>query len=199
MCRKSKSYLYIDDSALVCMGNSPEVVETNLQSDHHNLASWFKVNKLSVNVSTTNTILFCSQRSKHRNHEMSLTLNGTELTQVDKIKFLGLYIDRHLTFKDHVTAMCGKISARTKLMWRIRNFIPQTLALTLYKSLIAPHFMYCSFILDGINESLKNKLQCHQNAALRAVKNVDMSYSSTRLLAELKVDSIHTKMKKIVL
>ena len=127
---------------------------------------------------------------------MSLMLNGSELTQVNKIKYLGLHIDCHLTFEDHVSNMCGKISSRTKLMWRIRNFIPQSLALTLYKSLIAPHFMYYSFILDGINESLKNKLQCHQNAALRAAKNVDMSYSTTRLLTELKVDSVCTEMRK---
>ena len=92
--------------------------------------------------------------------------------------------------------MCGKIAARTKLMWRIWSFIPQSLAVTLYKSLIAPHFMYCSFILDGVNESLKSKLQCHQNAALRAVMNVDMSFSTSRMLAELNIDSVRTEMKK---
>ena len=73
---------------------------------------------------------------------------------------------------------------------------PHSLALNLYKSLIAPHFMYCSFILDGINELLKNKLQCRQNAALRTVMNVDISYSTARMLTELKVDNVHTDMKK---
>ena len=140
--------------------------------------------------------MFCGQRSKHKNYDMSLLLNNTQLTQVTKIKYLGLYIDQHLTFDDHVTHMCGKISARTKFMWRIRPFIPKSLALTLYKSLIAPHFLYCSFILDGITESLKNKLQCHQNAALRAVLNVDKSFSTARMLTDLRIDSVRTEMKK---
>ncbi len=56
--------------------------------------------------------------------------------------------------------------------------------------------MYCSFILGGINESLKNKLQYHQYAALRAVRNVHMSYSTSHMFAELNVDSIRTEMKK---
>ena len=56
--------------------------------------------------------------------------------------------------------------------------------------------MYRSFILDGVNESLKNKFQCHQNAALRAVMNVDMSFPMSKMSTELKVDSVRTEMRK---
>ena len=196
MCQSSLTYLYADDSALVSVGQDPNDIKENLQSDLNNLECWFKVNKLSVNVSKTNSILFCSQRSKHRNFQLDLCLDGQQLTQVNKIKYLGLHLDHHLTFEDHISNICGKISARTKLMWRIRQFIPQSLALNLYKSLIAPHFTYCSFLLEGANENMKSKLQCHQNAALRSVMNVDMSFSTTRMRTELKVDSIRTEMKK---
>ena len=147
------------------------------------------VNMLSMNCTKTNCILFSSLRSKHRNYQLSLTLNNANLVQLNKIEYLGLTIDQHQTFDNHVIKMCGKISARTSLIWRIRSFIPKSLALNLYKSLIYPYFTYCSFILDGISELLKNKLQCAQNAALRAVLNVDMLYSTNRMLLELKVDN----------
>ena len=145
-----------------------------------------------ANCSKTQSILFSSQRSKHCNYQMSLTLNKSQLEQVEKIKYLNWTIDQHLSFEDHVSKMCGKISARTSLMWRICCFISKSLALNLYKSLIYPHFAYCSFILDGINESLKSKLQCHQNAALHTVLHVDMSYSTSHMLAELELDSVRT-------
>ncbi len=194
ICHYCKPYLYADDSALVCVNTDPIQVSNSLQNDLNSLSVWFKVNKLSINCDKTNSILFCSQRSRHKNHQLSLTLNDTRLNQVSSIKYLGLIIDRHLTFESHVTKMSGKISARTGILWRICSFIPRQLALDLYKSLIFPHFTYCSFILDGISESLKIKLQCCQNAALRAVMNVDMSYSTNRMLAELKVDSVRTEV-----
>ena len=195
-CHFCKPYLYADDSALCYVDPDPKTVDICLQADLDRLSSWFKVNKLSVNCSKTNCILFTSQRSSQKNYQMSLKLNGEALKQVSNIKYLGLLLDQHLTFDSHVTKLCGKIASRTSLMWRIRSFIPRSLALNLYKSLVYPHFSYCSFILDGISETLKNKLQCYQNAALRAVMNVDMTYSSTRMLAELKIDNVRTEMKK---
>ncbi len=196
MCQQTKPYLYADNSAIVCVDKDPVVICGHLQSDLNNLSMWFKVNKVSVNCSKTKCILFCGQRSKHKNNVLDLTLNDSPLDQVNEIKYLGLVIDRYLTFEEHVKSICGKITARTKLLWRIHCSIPRSLAPTLYKSLIYPHFLYSNFILDGSNESVKNKLQCHQNAALRAVSNVDMSYPTQRFLTDLEVDSVRTDMIK---
>ena len=82
------------------------------------------------------------------------------------------------------------------MLWRIRGFIPRSLAKILYQSLIYPHFTYCNFIIDAASENLKSKLQCYQNAALRAVLNVDMSYSSEQLLIDVGVDLVRSDMKK---
>ena len=123
LCHSCTPYLYADDSALICVDENPLLVSEKLQSDLHKLSVWFKVNKLSVNCTKTNSILFTSQRSRHKNYQLSLTLNDTELNQVREIKYLGLVIDQHLTFESHIMKLCGKISARTGLMWRIRSFI----------------------------------------------------------------------------
>ena len=87
-------------------------------------------------------------------------------------------------------------SVSQSLMWIIRNFIPRSLARTLYVALIHPHFNYCNFILDGVNKSMKNKLQTHQNAALRAVLKVDLSYPTKQLLATTGFESVRTEMIK---
>ena len=92
--------------------------------------------------------------------------------------------------------LCSKVNIRTKLLWRVRNFISQDLALLLYRSLIQPHFGYCSFILEGVSQTNINKLQVQQNSALRAAKRVHGYYSTVTLYEELHLDSIIVMMKK---
>ena len=195
-CTDTKPYLYADDSALVCCDLDPNVISSKLQNDLNSLNSWFIANRLSVNCAKTKCTLFCSNRSRCKHNDMNLSLNDVNLEQVTEIKYLGLTIDQHLWFERHVDIVCSKVNVRTKLLWRVRSFIPRSLAKTLYQSLIYPHFVYCNFVIDSVSESLKNKLQCQQNAALRAVLNVDMAYPVQKLLTEVGVDSIRIDMMK---
>ena len=59
-----------------------------------------------------------------------------------------------------------------------------------------PHIHYCSFILEGTTQSNLQKLQVHQNCALRAVMKVDPYYSADVIREELGFDSVTVLMKK---
>ena len=49
------------------------------------------------------------------------------------------------------------------------------------KSLIHPHFSYTDIIYDACSQLNKNKLQVHQNTALRMVKNVEPRFPTAQL------------------
>ena len=66
----------------------------------------------------------------------------------------------------------------------------------MYTSHIHPHVLYCNFLLDGASKSVIYKIQIKQNAVLRAVRKVDYSVSTVKLLSDIGVDS--TCMKKII-
>ena len=70
----------------------------------------------------------------------------------------------------------------------MRGYISESLALDLYHSLIAPHYLYADIIYDGGVKAAKRNLQVSQNNALRVVKNVDQRYSATALHTQLNVD-----------
>ena len=63
-CLYSHPFVYADDTALLCIGDNPEIVERKLQADLNILSKWFVMNKLSMNVSQTKVMLFCSGCSK---------------------------------------------------------------------------------------------------------------------------------------
>ena len=103
------------------------------------------------------------------------------------------------TVSDHVDTIIQKVSNRNRLLWKLRSFIPESLAKYLYTTLIAPVFTYCDFIYDGTSETNKNKLQIIQNASLRAIKRTRLEYPTKRLHDELNIDYLEVTRKKSTL
>ena len=67
------------------------------------LSGWFQVNKLSLNISKSNYIIFRSKKSKNLvSPNQRLLIGNIHLTRVAKVKFLGVIIDEHLTWKPHM-------------------------------------------------------------------------------------------------
>ena len=158
--------------------------------DLQEVNNWFGSNKLAMNQSKTKSMLFCSNRSNFKDERLQVRQPHSDeyVTQTDEYKYLGLWLDPHLSFESHISKTCAKIKSRTGLLWRMRNVISQSLALDLYKSLIELHFTYGDTVYDGCNTMMKHKLQTTQNSALHAVMNVDPFYPSTTLHEKLQCD-----------
>ena len=62
---------------------------TNVSTEMNKLYTWFKVNKLSLNLSKTNFMIF-----GHTNApcEYNISIHNIKIEQVNCIKFLGIYI-----------------------------------------------------------------------------------------------------------
>ena len=112
---------------------------------------------------------------------LNIVTDHTQIEQVSNFKHLGLTVDSHLTFTEHCNTICKRVDQWTGLLWRIRNFIPESLALHLYKSLIHPHFLYCAHWCDGCNLGNQRHLQVSQNNALHAVLQAPPRSSTEQL------------------
>ena len=195
-CTKTNVFVYAGDTALLVTGPNPEYVQNCLQSDLNRLNVWFNVNKLSINCAKSNTILFTSQWSKYKDACLDVTIANDSIAQVKEVKYLGLYINNHLSFDSHIHHLCNKLNVRTKLLWRIRGFISRELSCTLYRALIEPHIHYCTFILKGTTQGNLHKLQVQQNCALHSVMKIDPYFSAETICEELGFDSVVVLMKK---
>ena len=155
-------------------------------------------NKLSLNCSKTKSMLLCGRRSRLKNDSLAISIDDEHVECVTEMKYLGLIVDRHLTFEQHVTKLCSKVSSRTGLLWRVRSYIPGELALTLYNSLIYPHLLYANFILDGCSKGTIDKIKVQQNNAMRAVLKAECRTSCIKLYQDSGVDPIDVSMKKTI-
>ena len=105
----SKTLIYADDTALLDKGHDVTTIEHELSSDFNVLSKWFEANKLSVNSSKSNVMLFCGPRSKHRGSTLHISCSDHILSQIDTVQFLGVELDEHLTFSTHIGKRCRKV------------------------------------------------------------------------------------------
>jgi len=133
--------LFADDTNILYHSNSLNTVKEQAQKDLDLINDWFKVNKLVCNVKKSEFILIRSQQRKV--NDIQLTLNKQNLPRTASCKYLGTYIDEHITWKEHVRHVCKKISPIIGIIYKIRHFIPLNLMHQLYYSLIHSHISYC--------------------------------------------------------
>jgi hypothetical protein len=178
--------LFADDTTLI---NSDKNFDTLIKVTNDELAKlsiWFKVNKLSVNVSKTNFILF---GSKHypSNTSYSVLLNDKCLDRVNCTKFLGVYIDEKLTWNDHINHVCSKVSIGLGIIGRLKLIFPVRILMSLYYSLIYPYLCYCCIIWGNSYDATLHSIVVLQNRAVRILTNSPYRLTANPLFNQLKL------------
>ena len=112
-----------------------------MTSELKKLDAWFKVNKLSLNVSKTNYMVF--GKTKGVSDNCHININDVELEQVSSTKFLGIYIDNKLNWHKHILHVENKIAKSVSIMYKVKYLLDEAALLTIYTSLILPYLNYC--------------------------------------------------------
>ena len=101
--------LFADDTSIVFEHSDLDVFTSHLNDQLHNVSTWLKANKLSINVKKTKLMIF-RPRQKTLPIIRQIIIENNVLEQVNYTKFLGVYIDQHLRWKTHVNFFAAKIS-----------------------------------------------------------------------------------------
>ena len=88
------------------------------------VVKWLNLNKLSLNAAKTELIFFHSKRHSLSYDNISIKFNGIKLAPVDHIKYLGMYIDKHLTWDHHISELSKKLSKANGILSKIRYNAP---------------------------------------------------------------------------
>ena len=99
--------LYADDTRIFYSHSNPNRVQSVLNDELRNYDMWLKCNKLPVNLK------IIKPRQRIANDDFNISF-GIELKQTNVTKFLGVYLDKHLTWKHDISFF---IKANRKIRW----------------------------------------------------------------------------------
>ena len=157
-----------------------------------------KNNKLSLNIAKTEFMVIGSRQKflAENCSELNIQLDNQPISRVEHAKSLGLIIDDRLSWSNHISELCRKISSAIGALRRIRPLISQSTAVQIYHALIQPHFDYCAPVWDGLSSYLCEKLQKLQNRAARVILQANCEVNSSLLLETLKWDQLSLRRRK---
>ena len=143
--------MYADDTTLCCNIDQHNN-ETDINHELNKIKEWLSANKLCLNISKTKCMVFHTVQ-KHIQYP-NLSIDNNIIEQVNQFNFLGLILNSHLTWHNHMDHISNKISRVIGIMYRLKHIYPQSVLQMLYNALIVPHFTYCllvwgSNIYDG--------------------------------------------------
>ena len=92
--------LSADDRTVYVQNDSIDSAIEILNTELAKVALWFDSNKLTLNVSKTQMIML--SRKKNLTPQNEVILRNELVLGVNKAKFLGVIVDQHLNWKDHI-------------------------------------------------------------------------------------------------
>ena len=180
--------MYADDVTLYTAKQSVSSLENCFNIDLPCLVKWCTANHLLINAGKTQTTIICSsQKQRHlEQQQMHLKMQNVCLGNKDTLEILGLNIDNHLSWREHIDCICAKIASKLGLMYRLRPYVNEHMLRIFYNSYILPHIDGCLNIYGQASNVHLKKIQTLQNRAARLVLQADWYSHGQDLLNELQ-------------
>lgn len=186
---KGDATLYADDTSLFYYGNSLNDIISDAQSDLNLLSKWFKHNMLTVNVSKTNYIIFSPKNKKLSNHP-PLIIDNYPINNTDQEKYLGLILDKKLTWQPHIEKIRAKLTALTGSLKSIVRCLPKRVRYTIYNTLVKPHIEYLTELWGTAPPTTLTTLQRAQNKLIKVLFHFNYLTPTTKIYKETKILNI---------
>lgn len=187
---KLSSIIFADDTNLFYSGKEIVQIQNQINEELKNVQEWLKLNQLTLNIKKSNFIIFKSNRKKN-SIELKIKINDENIMRKQQTKFLGLIIDEHLTWKDHINYISKKITKTIGILCRIRFYIKQPQLKLIYNTLIYPYLYYGNIVWANNYPTRLEKLLKLQKKALRIMSFSAYTAPSLPLFKNMKLLNIH--------
>ena len=136
---------FADDTTIMDKSDDLNVLNDSLETEANKVLLWFNANKLIINLSKTNSMLFSNH---NRAKNLNISLNNNKIETLNETTFLGVVIDNKLSWKAHVKHISNKISKSIAILKLVKYSFPTDALRVIYMALIFSHLNYCNLFWD---------------------------------------------------
>ena len=188
----SEATLFADDTCLLYSNSSLKLIEKFMNIDLKRLFKWLCANKISLNVSKTEVLLF-HDTHKNLNHNIRLKLNGKPLYFSESVKYLGVFLDNFLSWNIHFETLSLKLRKANGLISKLRHFAPLSVLLCFYNSFFDCHLRYACQI--WAQNSKCPRIFKLQKQCLRLMTFSKYNAHTSSLFFDLKIVKLYDLIK----
>ena len=151
----SKTCHFADDTAILSANQSLKQLQKHVNTDLKQLCHWLKANKISLNAGKTELMIF---RNSHKaiNYNLKIKINGKIIIPSNKIKYLGIILDPHLNWSEHINYIAPKLNRAVGMLSKLRYFVNIHTLLNVYHAIFGSILTYgCIIWGQNLNSHIK--------------------------------------------
>ena len=142
--------------------------------------------KYIFNANKTEFIIFRSNR-RAIDAIPNIKISGKRLTPSKTIKYLGVHLDEHLSWKQHIDVIAAKLRRANGAISKLRHYLPLQNLISVYHAIFSSHIRYACQTWGLCDNSTTHRIQVLQNTAIRLMTFQDPRTSITKTYGELKI------------
>ena len=185
--------LCADDTSVFMSHKDPSYLSVMLNSEMDKLSTWFKANKLSLNLKKTK-FMFFKPRQKRSICNIQISIVNQNFVKLKETNFLGVIVDENLNWKSEISHVANKVAKSIGIISRCSFFLPKSSLRMLYYSLIYPYFYCCNIVWAS---TYKTNLRCLVILQKHIIRIINKSHFNAHTdpifkdLGILKFNDIH--------
>ena len=192
---KTETGHFADDTYILFGSEKIGTIESVVNYELKLVSKWLRLNKLSLNAGKTELIFFRSKQHKLNYDDISIKFNGVKLIPVDHVKYLGIYIDKHMSWNVQVLELNKKLSRANGILSKLRHNAPLVTCLQVYYAIFYSHLTYgCNIWGLTSNENLM-KIEILQRKCLRILTFSDFRSPTNSLFIKHKILKVREVIK----
>ena len=149
------------------------------------LCHWLNANKISLNTKKTEYVLF-KQPRKVSNFNINLKMDGKKLYPSSYIKYLGVYIDSSLSWRNQVHETALKLQRAIEALSKVRHYVSRPILISVYDAIFCSHMRYACQIWGQRNNAVTDRILKLQKRAVRIITFSRRDSASGPIFIDLK-------------
>ena len=141
-CPDGKTRLFADDTTIFFHSNNINDIISKGKIIMTQLTNWFNANKLTLNADKSSFTIFRSSKKTIPNLPDKINFLNHEINRAPDIKFLGIILDEHLTWNNHINEICNKLKRFFHIFYNIRHLLSKNNIKTIYYAIIYSRIKY---------------------------------------------------------
>ena len=187
--RYSSCLAFADDTTILISGKNQKNLYNNANEELNNIDKWLVTNKLSLNIDKTKCMNFKTLNTP--THNLTLKIRNTPIQKISSFKLLGVILDEHLSWKDHILSLKKKLQALLVVTMKIKPCLSKDSLLIIYQSLLISHIRYCINNWCFENSTLIKKLQSICKTFLKMTFNLQHNSDVTEVMKDAQLLTIN--------
>ena len=179
--------LFADDTSLRLESRSLGKLEKKVNKELKKVSKWLVANKLTLNIIKSQYMLI--SKKKVYASDFRLKLDNVSLQRCSTYKYLGILMHEKLSWKSHISYICGKLGKVCGYFAKLRHCISTETIKMAYNALVYSHLTYCNLVWGDACESELKPLVTMLNRIIRIISfapfqdhNVSQYYENLKLM-----------------